>query len=600
MPNYSLILDTKFKPFSYDELIKPALMQTQAHQAIEEEYGNLATKASVWERMANEQTDPYAYKMYKTYSEDLENMADQLARSGLDLTSRRSMLNMKSRYSSEILPIETAYKRREELATEQRKAMASNPTLRYQRMAGQMSLDDFIRNPSLDYGESYSGALLTQQVSQAVANYAKVLTEEGGLERLGLPYQYKSKIRYGASPEEILAVINEAALEGHQGAVDFLRSARDQVIRSSGIRDWADPNTLKDLIGFANQGLFSSLGQTSIKNYTDEYNIQNALRNPTPTGVTGRQDGLKMYNINPTSLYGTSDVSSMNKSTLEELNKWRNKGYINGQGKLTKRGWRAMSQQLLYDATGAANSKSPYVRGASYPGKDKEFLNWATQHGVNYTVPQRVENWDNQGRSFYTYIEPVLRGFDKMTNYYNSTRSKIDSGELVTGTPNIDVYRIGIKDKDSREYIKEKITAALAGGDIFKVGSLHENANGAIAMEKGDKVSAKDFEAITKNTPILYVVNSPVTNNQFVELTDGTRYILPNGVLDNVNWANLNTIGDPNNPNSVMGSNQRLGYAASLEEAASILNESNSYLGTLLDYNTGAKVVPSDGTIMVR
>ena len=222
MPNYSLVLDTKFKPFSYQEMLAPVMAATQAHQELEAEYGDLATKASVWERMANEQTDPYAYKMYKTYSEDLESMAEQLARSGLNPASRRNMLNMKSRYSSEILPIETAYKRREELAAEQRKAIAANPTLRYQRMAGQMSLDDFIRNPSLDYGESYSGALLTQQVSQAVANLQRALTDKGQLQKLGLPYQYERMLQYGATPSQVLAAMAGQAQNEPETAT-FLR-----------------------------------------------------------------------------------------------------------------------------------------------------------------------------------------------------------------------------------------------------------------------------------------------------------------------------------------------------------------------------------------
>lgn len=81
--------------------------------------------------MANEQTDPEAYRMYKTYSDDLEARAEDLMRNGLNSTSRRGMLNMRARYSKEIVPIETAYKRREELAAEQRKALAANPTLRY-------------------------------------------------------------------------------------------------------------------------------------------------------------------------------------------------------------------------------------------------------------------------------------------------------------------------------------------------------------------------------------------------------------------------------------------------------------------------------------
>lgn len=103
--------------------------------------------------------------MYKGYSDDLRDRADTLLREGLNASSRKGMLDMRARYSKEIAPIEAAYKRREELAAEQRKAYAANPTLRYERYANAMSLDDFIKNPSLDYGRSYSGALLTQQVA---------------------------------------------------------------------------------------------------------------------------------------------------------------------------------------------------------------------------------------------------------------------------------------------------------------------------------------------------------------------------------------------------------------------------------------------------
>lgn len=57
MANYSLVINSQFKPFSYQEMLAPTLMATQAHQELENQYGELATKASVWEKMANEQTD---------------------------------------------------------------------------------------------------------------------------------------------------------------------------------------------------------------------------------------------------------------------------------------------------------------------------------------------------------------------------------------------------------------------------------------------------------------------------------------------------------------------------------------------------------------
>ena len=74
----------------------------------------MAVKSNVWKGLANEQTDSTAYKMYKTYADDLETRAGMLAKEGLTPASRKSMLDMKTRYSSEITPLENAWKAREE------------------------------------------------------------------------------------------------------------------------------------------------------------------------------------------------------------------------------------------------------------------------------------------------------------------------------------------------------------------------------------------------------------------------------------------------------------------------------------------------------
>lgn len=166
MANYSLVVDSKFKPFSYDELVAPVLMATQAHQELENQYGELAAKANIWEEMANEQTDPYAYKMYKTYSNDLEKQAELLAREGLNPASRQNMLRMKQRYSSDIIPIEQAYKRRQELIDEQREALISDPSLMYDTDFRTVSLDDLIANPSMSYS-SVSGDDLYKKGKEA-------------------------------------------------------------------------------------------------------------------------------------------------------------------------------------------------------------------------------------------------------------------------------------------------------------------------------------------------------------------------------------------------------------------------------------------------
>ena len=76
MANYSFVSNAKFRPFSYQEMLQPLQAYTQEYNTIQEGMGELGTKADVFERMANEQTDPQAYAMYKQYSNDLAAQAE--------------------------------------------------------------------------------------------------------------------------------------------------------------------------------------------------------------------------------------------------------------------------------------------------------------------------------------------------------------------------------------------------------------------------------------------------------------------------------------------------------------------------------------------
>ena len=274
MANYSLILDAKFKPFSYQEMVTPVLEATKAHQALEDMYGELSSKANIWEEMANEQTDPYAYSLYKKYADDLTARADQLMQYGLNPASRRDMLDMRSRYSKEILPIENAYNRREKLAAEQRQALLSNPTMFFQRDAATTSLDDFIRNPSLDYGASYSGALLTQQASQMAAALQNALTSRSGLKGIGLPFQYEELLQYGYTPADIQLAITDPK---NPKAQPILNTIIDLVMTASGMNTWASDAQKEAARAYAAEGLYSAIGKPEIKNFVDNYSMELAL-----------------------------------------------------------------------------------------------------------------------------------------------------------------------------------------------------------------------------------------------------------------------------------------------------------------------------------
>lgn len=257
MANYSLVINSQFKPFSYQEMLASTLMATQAHQELENQYGELATKASVWEEMANEQTDPYAYKMYKNYANDLEEQAGQLAREGLNAASRRDMLNMRARYSKEIAPIEHAYTARQKQAEQQQQALLQDPTLMLSRRASTTSLDDYIRNPQLDY-ETYSGKLITAQAASAASALAREIQEKSRKRRDILDNSYyETMMQKGFSSQAVLQ-----AIQDNPNAAPQLTRIVEDAINSSGVRNWGDQATIARAIDYAKQGLWSAVGET--------------------------------------------------------------------------------------------------------------------------------------------------------------------------------------------------------------------------------------------------------------------------------------------------------------------------------------------------
>lgn len=284
MPNFSFVSNAKFRPFNYNELIQPLQAYTQEYNTIQEGMGELGAKAGIFERMANEQTDPQAYAIYKQYSNDLAKQAESLAKQGLTPASRQGLIDMKRRYSSEIVPIEQAYKRRQELIDEQRKLQAQDSTLLFDRPASTLSLDELIANPALS-PQSYSGALLSKQVGTAAQNLAKEVRENPRKWRTILGNQYYETImQKGFRPDEIMQ-----AVQNNPEASPILQGIVEDAIGSSGIRNWGDENILNRAYEYARQGLWNAVGETqyqTLSNKAYDYAMQERL-------VQARKKGTK-------------------------------------------------------------------------------------------------------------------------------------------------------------------------------------------------------------------------------------------------------------------------------------------------------------------
>ena len=269
-----LKLDTKFNPFTYDEMVKPLLYYKQAYDEAEAAYSELSSSTDIWRNRVNRDESPQAYEHFQRYSGDLTSTVDDFSK-GMTAKNRRALLGLKRRYASEIKPIEDAYTKRATLAEEQRKAELNNPTMLWQRRASEMSLDDFINNPTADYGKSMSGAALSAQVAAGAGALAKEFRDNPEKMRKLVGGDYYEYVKQrGFSSEAVLAAIMD-----NPDASPVLTQLVESSIDSAGLREWADASTLKQAYNYAKQGLWNAVGQDEaqlVQNWRAQENLRHS------------------------------------------------------------------------------------------------------------------------------------------------------------------------------------------------------------------------------------------------------------------------------------------------------------------------------------
>lgn len=577
MANYSLVINSRFRPFGYQELLAPVLMATQAQQQIEDVYGDLNTKASVWDTLT--EGSPKARSMYQGYMKALKEERDLLAKQGLTPSSRQKMHDLRGRYTQDITPIEQAYARRKEQADEQRKAMLSNPTLLLDRNAASTNLDAYIDNPNLGYS-TYSGALLTNQVSQQAAHLSKVLSNYGKGKPLDA-YTNTFLKQHGFTPSQVYNAINNPR---DPNSSPILNAIVESVMGSSGITEnWAD-NAYNRGYDFARQGLWSAVGQSDISTFENKGAVlaaQDASRRAAANQGANAlasiiKDRLKMYDPNPTSYYSRDEITAENNKLATELKKWKDKKYFNSEGKLTNAGWEALTtakriegRPSLRKGPGGDYYEVPNVKEYG----DMSFLKWAQEHGVTNKSDRRSINILNK--------------------YYKDTSDAIRNGTLATGVANFQVYRQTL-DEDSGGKLVSKILNSQAKGGVHEAGNLKDGT-----ISQGNKLSIDEFkEAVGydnssgKAHNVLYSINSPYTGKegqQLIETKDGRRFIIedPVSVFGITNYADLSA------------ANTKMRNANSIFERATNADRANTFMAAPLTTVKGTDIKPNDGTYRV-
>lgn len=320
MPNYNLVINSKFRPFSYQEMLAPVQASTEAHKAIEEEYGNLSTQADVWKTLANEQRDPDAYQQYMTYANDLQAQADELAMNGLNPTSRQSMLNMRKRYASEILPIENAFKRREEHIKEQR--AKGNRTLN-EFDASKTSLDKYLHNPSLSYNTINLDDVYKQSV-QVFSQYQNNFRNPDKFDVKDVAKYHKALIKqHGFSADTANAIASAIMNKDYSTAESLLyKGIADGIYNNTGVGSWNDAQAENAVLNEIARGVYTGMGKEDMQLFNNEEQLQRDRIALARSAKAKEQEETTRLGLSSASFWDTSQYNETSNRIKKDKTKY--------------------------------------------------------------------------------------------------------------------------------------------------------------------------------------------------------------------------------------------------------------------------------------
>lgn len=269
MANYSLVVNSRFKPFSFQEMLAPWQIYGQAYKELEDAYSTLGLQAGVTEAMLNKELDENPYNMYNEYMQNLKNYSDILATQGLNSSLRKSLLDMKTRYSKEIVPIQKAAERREKLVEEQKKL---GPGYMFEYDASTTGLDKFMNNPAFS-PKQINIAEIRQRSAAEFGTLAKQLRsfkENPNMYRKGFDNTVLAE--YGYSPEDA-ARVAESIRNGSISPEDAAAAAiYNSIYNSTNIDSWSNnlsegQQAVRDAIA---EGVVGAIGQMTPQIVTDK------------------------------------------------------------------------------------------------------------------------------------------------------------------------------------------------------------------------------------------------------------------------------------------------------------------------------------------
>lgn len=421
-----LQLNTQFNPFTFEEMVKPLLLYKQAYDTTEAQYAELQAQTEQWKQAAENDSSPLVRSMYNDYAQRLNNTLADFSR-GMTASNRAASMGLKRDFAQNIKPIEVAFKRREALEDEQRKARLANDSLVFERNASDMSLEDFIKNPSASYGDVINGNVLRAASAQAYKNLARRIREGDDKLKQIFRFTYEQTKKYGLTEDEILQ-----ALKNDPNANEAARMIRDTIRDTTNINQWNNEAASNKVDAFINEGMWNALGTEQSNIINDSYGMKSAL------SAQSYQQQVALENLRHQHAIDRIDLQNGNPDNPSKAPQLQINDSVatisqSGKDKIAKNKEQIQNLQNYKKIIDTDSNTIKILEGRA--GKKLMY----ESGGKFYMVPSAVANLSEEDKKIFN------NSFDRYTKYvskakeYMQTKVSGDGVKWVTPVPTEDI-----------------------------------------------------------------------------------------------------------------------------------------------------------------
>lgn len=261
----NLVINSQFRPFTFDEMVKPLAYYKEAYDKAEEQYSNLATDTE--STLASLDPNSRAYSRIQNYADELRRYTDDFS-NGMTMGNRKALLNMKRRWASDVVPIQQANQKLEKMQEYRDSLLAKDSSVKFYNNYG---VDDILNGNQID-NAYVSGRELTAKVATRFETLGKALYSNPEFSKVLGGQKFLAAIQNGMSPEELMAVIGQLP-----GANQQMVKALQDELKAAGVDRFTGTDRL-ELEEAARLGAYAGLAKPTQQFINNENFVGTAER----------------------------------------------------------------------------------------------------------------------------------------------------------------------------------------------------------------------------------------------------------------------------------------------------------------------------------